>query len=132
MLVFVSSSPSLRAVGLSGERLSCCPYPCSCYQVELNEIESSNEEYPETRAFLALLGTLTELPLPANIGAGYRAPGFDPYLTFVRDSVFLKFDSRSYRNPSEKVSALSVLSVEELLNIICWSFALHLPPSGGL
>ena len=72
-------------------------------QVELEEIESQAEEYPLTRGFLSLLESLTNVPIPNTLGAGHRIPGFNPYLEFVRDCVFLKFDSRAYRNPDEKV-----------------------------
>ena len=75
-------------------------------QVELEEMESQAEEYPLTRAFLSLLDTLTEVPIPVTLGAGHRAPGFQPYLEFVRDLVFLRFDSRAYRHPEEKVGIL--------------------------
>jgi nuclear pore complex protein Nup205 len=39
--------------------------------------------------FLDLLNSLTDIPVPAGLGAGLRAPGFDPYLNFIRDDVFL-------------------------------------------
>lgn len=71
--------------------------------MELNEIESSCEEYPLTRAFCHLISTLVESALPVNLGAGLRAPGFQPYLDFLRDSVFLAFPTRAYRRPAEKV-----------------------------
>uniref|UniRef100_A0A8B9L6N0 Nucleoporin 205 n=1 Tax=Astyanax mexicanus TaxID=7994 RepID=A0A8B9L6N0_ASTMX len=71
-------------------------------EVELNEIESSCEEYPLTRAFCQLISTLVESSLPVNLGAGLRAPGFQPYLTFLRDAVFLPFPTRAYRRPAEK------------------------------
>uniref|UniRef100_A0A672LHB5 Nuclear pore complex protein Nup205-like n=1 Tax=Sinocyclocheilus grahami TaxID=75366 RepID=A0A672LHB5_SINGR len=71
-------------------------------EVELNEIESSCEEYPLTRAFCHLISTLVESALPVNLGAGLRAPGFQPYLDFLRDSVFLAFPTRAYRRPAEK------------------------------
>ena len=71
--------------------------------MELNEIEARNETYPETRGFLKLLSSLTDNPIPPSLGTGYRAPGFEPYLQFIRDSVFLKFQSRSYRDTNEKV-----------------------------
>jgi len=74
--------------------------------VELDEIESRNEEYPMIRGFLDFLNTLTDIPVPAGLGAGHRAPGFDPYLTFLRDCVFLKFSSRAYKNQEEKVCIL--------------------------
>ncbi|OWF55575.1 nuclear pore complex protein Nup205-like [Mizuhopecten yessoensis] len=83
-------------------------------QVELDEIESRNEEYPMIQGFLALIDTLTDIPVPAGLGAGLRAPGFDPYLLFLRDSVFLRFNSRAYKNPGEKweiaASVLNILS----------------------
>ena len=73
--------------------------------MELEEIESQAEEYPLTRAFLELLLVLIKVPLPPTLGAGHRVPGFHPYLAFVRDSVFLKFDSRAYQDRNEKVSS---------------------------
>lgn len=76
---------------------------CSGFQVELNEIESSCEEYPLTRGFCHLISTLVESSLPVNLGAGLRVPGFQPYLNFLRDSVFLAFPTRAYRRPAEKV-----------------------------
>eukprot|EP00057_Strongylocentrotus_purpuratus_P025366 XP_011679840.1 PREDICTED: nuclear pore complex protein Nup205 [Strongylocentrotus purpuratus] len=76
--------------------------PPSGILLELEEIESNNEEFPLTRGFLAMVDTLTEIPVPPMLGVGYRPPGFDPYLKFLRDSVFLKFRSRAYRNPAEK------------------------------
>uniref|UniRef100_A0AAQ4RH44 Nucleoporin 205 n=1 Tax=Gasterosteus aculeatus aculeatus TaxID=481459 RepID=A0AAQ4RH44_GASAC len=71
-------------------------------EVELNEIESSSEEYPLTRGFCHLISTLVESSLPVNLGAGLRVPGFQPYLSFLRDSVFLPFPTRAYRRPAEK------------------------------
>ncbi|CAI5664871.1 unnamed protein product [Oreochromis niloticus] len=81
-------------------------------EVELNEIESSCEEYPLTRSFCHLISTLVEGSLPVNLGAGLRVPGFQPYLNFLRDSVFLPFPTRAYRRPAEKWEvADSVLEV---------------------
>ncbi|XP_076125635.1 nuclear pore complex protein Nup205 [Alosa pseudoharengus] len=71
-------------------------------EVELNEIESGCEEYPMTRAFCQLISSLVECALPVNLGAGVRAPGFQPYLSFLRDAVFLRFPTRAYRRPAEK------------------------------
>ncbi|EEB19194.1 conserved hypothetical protein [Pediculus humanus corporis] len=71
-------------------------------KTELDEIESRNEEFPLTRALLHLLDVLTDVPVPRLLGAGCRTPGFDPYLHFIIDSVFLKFNNRSYKNPEEK------------------------------
>ncbi|XP_031788663.1 nuclear pore complex protein Nup205 isoform X2 [Nasonia vitripennis] len=71
-------------------------------QTELEEIESRNEEYPLTRAMLELLDVLTDFPIPRLLGVGQRNPGFDPYLNFIINTVFLRFNTRSYKNPSEK------------------------------
>lgn len=71
--------------------------------MELNEIESSCEEYPLTRGFCHLISTLVESSLPVNLGAGLRVPGLQPYLNFLRDTVFLPFPTRAYRRPAEKV-----------------------------
>ncbi|XP_021914767.1 nuclear pore complex protein Nup205 isoform X2 [Zootermopsis nevadensis] len=71
-------------------------------QTELEEIESRNEEFPLTRALLHLLDVLTDVPVPRLLGVGTRTPGFDPYLNFVINSVFLRFNTRSYKNSDEK------------------------------
>ncbi|XP_041111407.1 nuclear pore complex protein Nup205 isoform X1 [Polyodon spathula] len=71
-------------------------------EVELNEIESRCEEYPLTRSFCHLISTLVESSFPTNLGAGLRPPGFEPYLQFLRDSVFLPFPTRAYRRAEEK------------------------------
>ncbi|XP_034945477.1 nuclear pore complex protein Nup205 [Chelonus insularis] len=71
-------------------------------QTELEEIESRNEEYPLTRAMLELLDSLTDYPIPRLLGVGQRNPGFDPYLQFIINTVFLRFNTRSYKNPGEK------------------------------
>lgn len=69
---------------------------------ELEEIESRNETYPLTRAMLELLYTLSSVIVPKSLGAGPRKPGLDPYITFVVDTVFLKFYNRNYTDPREK------------------------------
>ena len=73
-------------------------------QLEVEEVESRNEEYPMLLAFLDLMMTLIDCPTPAKLGAGFRVPGFEPYLDFLRDSVLLKFASRAYKRPADKVN----------------------------
>lgn len=51
---------------------------------------------------LTLLDTLTNHDIPRTLGAGLRQPGFNPYWSFVVNSVFLKFNARAYKNPEEK------------------------------
>lgn len=69
---------------------------------ELEEIESRNETYPLTLAMLELLYTLSSVIVPKSLGAGPRKPGLDPYVTFIIDTVFLKFYNRNYKDPQEK------------------------------
>ena len=77
--------------------------------MELEEIESQLEDYRLTRSFLRLLDSVTDVHLPPSLGVGHRVPGFEPYLEFVRDSVLLRFDSRAYQDPMEKVKYRCVL-----------------------
>lgn len=87
-------------------------------QTELDEIESRMEEYPMTRGLLELLNVLTDSGIPRTLGAGPRKPGFDPYLTFIINSVFLKFYTRAYKNLEEKwhVAKLCLKLIEKFLN----------------
>ena len=69
---------------------------------ELEEIEARSQEYPETIAFLKLIEQLVSFTIPLSLGSSHRTPGFNPYLAFIRDSVFLKFDVRGYKNPTQQ------------------------------
>ena len=69
---------------------------------ELEEVETRMEEYPMTKSFLHLIDILTEGLIPNSLGAGTRTPGFEPYLNFIRDSIFLRFNTRAYKNVVEK------------------------------
>ena len=71
--------------------------------MELEEVEARNEDFSMTLGFLELMKVMTETPIPAALGAGYRAPGFEPYLNYLRDSIFLKFNTRAYKNPAQRV-----------------------------
>ena len=72
-------------------------------KVELEETEARNECYPQTRAFARLLNRLIDITIPSTLGAGYRVPGFSPYLEFLRDNVFMRFKERAYQDSAEKV-----------------------------
>eukprot|EP00041_Stephanoeca_diplocostata_P038492 m.1520393 g.1520393 ORF g.1520393 m.1520393 type:complete len:2076 (+) comp25227_c0_seq1:203-6430(+) len=66
------------------------------FQHEIEEIESSYEEYPLTRALLSLHRTI--LPhLPPLDASGYTSQ-----LRFFRDVVLLKYGGRAYKQPLEK------------------------------
>jgi nuclear pore complex protein Nup205 len=57
---------------------------------ELEEVETRAEEFPLTRAFLQLLDRLTDVEIPAGLGAGTRTPvGLLPYLNFVQVSIWV-------------------------------------------
>ncbi|XP_033102050.1 nuclear pore complex protein Nup205-like isoform X2 [Anneissia japonica] len=70
--------------------------------LDLEIVESRNEEFPLTIGFLEFMSCLVDIPIPDTLGSGLRAPGFDPYLEFLRDQVFLKFHTRAYRDTKEK------------------------------
>ena len=72
-------------------------------KLELEETEARNECYPQTRAFIRLLNRLIDITIPSTLGAGYRVPGFSPYLEFLRENVFMRFKDRAYQDSSEKV-----------------------------
>lgn len=86
-------------------------------QVELEEIECRNEEYPLTRSVLRLFNALTDKPIPNLLGASQRTPGFDPYLNFILNSILLRFNGRPYKNEQEKweVCELAMSIVSKLL-----------------
>lgn len=82
---------------------------------DIDEIETSNETFPETIAFTRLLSSLVQVPLnpedllsggsptiPDNLGSTYRQPGVIPYARFILDKIFVKALSRSYRVANEK------------------------------
>lgn len=71
--------------------------------MELEEVETRMEEYPVTQAMLSLLEALLNHPYPPALGSSTRQPGIEPYIQFVRDSVLLRCNSRSYKHESEKV-----------------------------
>lgn len=86
---------------------------------ELDEVESRDETYPMLRGFLRLVRTLLTHctpQVPDNLGLGVRPKsavlGFQPYLTFLVQHVFLKFLFRSYKSAHEKW-----LICTDLLNI---------------
>ncbi|KAK3769775.1 hypothetical protein RRG08_046880 [Elysia crispata] len=107
------------------------PQPNSI-KVELEEVESRNEEFPLTRGFLQLMSALTQFPVPLGLGAGTRAPGFDPYLDFVLNSVLLKYNTRAYKDRAEKwqvVSACLEILVKLLVDYQLNSEDLRVDPS---
>lgn len=92
-------------------------HPQPGMQMDLEEAESRAGFYPVTIAFLRLLDTLTNRPLPIIVGGPVFKSGFDPYMNYLRDSVFLKFLNRSYNRPEERwiVASLCLKVMEKVL-----------------
>lgn len=99
------------------------------FQHEIEEIESSYEEYPLTRALLSLHRTLIPYLPPLD------ASGYSSQLRFFRDVVLLKYGGRAYKQPLEKwLIVRDVLSVYvDLLDAYVprdTDFVHTLPPTG--
>lgn len=71
-------------------------------ETEIEQNERRNEEYPLSQAVLEMIYALVTTSEVNNLGSGVRRPGLEPYLKFVVEAVFLKFNSRSYKDPQEK------------------------------
>ncbi|KAG0265119.1 hypothetical protein DFQ27_000794 [Actinomortierella ambigua] len=82
--------------------------------MDIEEIETSNETYPETIAFVNLLSSLVQVPPTANEllstltsatakqVAGVKQGSIIPYVRFTLDVIFVKALSRPYRTSDEK------------------------------
>lgn len=76
-------------------------------KLELEEVESREETYPLLKGFLNFVKILvTQTIVPENLGIGLRPKnsilGFQPYLHFLVNHVYLKVLYRSYKNIQEK------------------------------
>ena len=70
---------------------------------QFNEVESRDETYPETLAFIRLVTKLLALCGPTRTGPATDAGCASAHVFhFVRDTVFLGLDRRSYRDAAEK------------------------------
>ncbi|KAJ3312648.1 hypothetical protein HDV04_002790 [Boothiomyces sp. JEL0838] len=72
---------------------------------DIKEIETSQQTYPETLAFLNLICNLVQCK-SANIyetlGEPERLGGIRPYLAFIIDEIFLKIDERPFSDGKER------------------------------
>ncbi|KAI8873385.1 hypothetical protein GQ42DRAFT_160585 [Ramicandelaber brevisporus] len=88
---------------------------------ELREVETPQQTYPMTRAFIELITSLIHLPpstplstypdpgvgvasssVPVELGADSRKPGLGPYIMFALENVLLQADARPYVDADEK------------------------------
>ncbi|KAK4319740.1 hypothetical protein Pmani_009395 [Petrolisthes manimaculis] len=97
--------------------------------VDIEEVECSREEFPLTRAVLKLLTTLVRAGIPPMIGAATRQPGFRPYLDMVRDRIFLRHQSRTYKDSGERWAVAH--SCLEVLHLLLTEQLHALPASGS-
>ena len=68
----------------------------------MNEIEARSGVYSYTESFMALLDNLCSVYLPLDLGYPKRIPGVEPYLAFLINDVFLRYQHRSYKHPAAK------------------------------
>lgn len=98
--------PTIQAYGVPG-------VPKSGIEAELDEIEAREESYSMLIGFLHLIKNLIKIPIPDNLGAGFRSKGiplgFQPYLQFLVNHVYLKVFQRSYKNPNDKWQIITLL-----------------------
>ncbi|XP_039266585.2 nuclear pore complex protein Nup205-like [Styela clava] len=71
-------------------------------EIELEEVESREEQYHMTCSFLKFLCTLTDASNIVSFTATSQSSGFEPYLRFSIELVFLKLMTRSYKSVEEK------------------------------
>ncbi|KAM7343656.1 nuclear pore complex protein Nup205 [Cochliomyia hominivorax] len=71
-------------------------------EVEIEQNECRLERYPLTEGILDLLYSLITTVIPKHLGNGPRKPGFEPYLHFIVNGIFLKFYNRTYKDQEEK------------------------------
>ena len=69
---------------------------------DIEEVESSSEEFPLSQAMVSLLMTLVNSGIPEQLNSSMRGHGFAPYLRLVEQQIFLPHDSRTYRKPEER------------------------------
>ncbi|KAF9529076.1 nucleoporin Nup186/Nup192/Nup205 [Crepidotus variabilis] len=108
---------NVRIVGSGGFNMSLAAG--KGVEVELEQVESTNQVYPATIPFLKLLKTLIHTPkqislqdramgneplntIPDNLGQPYRLPGISPFTSFVVDNVFANIPNREYSQPSDR------------------------------
>ncbi|XP_023291874.2 nuclear pore complex protein Nup205 [Lucilia cuprina] len=71
-------------------------------EVEIEQNECRLEKYPLSEGILDLLYSLITTVIPKHLGNGPRKPGFEPYLKFLINGIFLKFYNRTYKDAAEK------------------------------
>ncbi|KAJ3272871.1 hypothetical protein HDV01_005194 [Terramyces sp. JEL0728] len=72
---------------------------------DIKEIETIQQTYPETLAFLNLICNLVQCKSTSmyeTLGEPDRLPGIRPYIAFIIDEIFLKIDERPFADGKEK------------------------------
>ncbi|KAJ4458813.1 putative Nuclear pore complex protein [Paratrimastix pyriformis] len=76
---------------------------------DLDQAETRQESYPCTIAFVDMLRQLLGASFPSLLGLPYREPGPHPYVSFIRDHVYLEFDVLHFRYPGEQCALLGAV-----------------------
>jgi hypothetical protein len=92
---------------------------------QLEQVEAKTGCYHETLGFLCLLSVLIRTHGIPELGKGSRTPGFEPYLAFIRDDVFIKFDSRYYADDCKDHQWLMAQYVLEIIHAILSRYSPH-------
>ncbi|XP_076058270.1 nuclear pore complex protein Nup205 isoform X2 [Oratosquilla oratoria] len=93
---------AVEGVGLVPIQSTVAGYSSRGLEGDIEELECSHEEFPLTRAFLRLMLDLVCSGVPPMLGVSTRMPGLVPYLVFVRDKIFFRHDSRTYKDVKEQ------------------------------
>ncbi|KAA0187581.1 hypothetical protein HAZT_HAZT007786 [Hyalella azteca] len=110
VLAAFSMSPSvavtvwqcIEAAGLVPAMAGAPGYSNRGIRQDIEEVESSTEEFPLSRALVALLITLVSSGIPFQLATSSRGHSFSPYLQLVKDQIFIPHDSRTYRKAEER------------------------------
>ena len=69
---------------------------------DIEEVESSAEEFPLSQSFINLLIQLVESGVPGQLNTSARSQSFTSYISLVIQHIFIPHDSRTYRRAEEK------------------------------
>ncbi|KAF2368756.1 Nucleoporin Nup186/Nup192/Nup205 [Trinorchestia longiramus] len=100
--IAVSVWQCIEAAGLVPTTAGAPGYSNRGIRQDIEEVESSAEEFPLSRAFVSMLIELISSGIPSQLATSMRGHGFTPYLRIVRDQVFIPHDSRTYRRAEER------------------------------
>ena len=93
---------ALESAGVVPARDGTSGYTNRGIRQDIEEIESSYEEFPLSRAILKLWLYLVKAGIPVQLSKVAQGSSFRPYFDVVKEQIFLPHDSRSYKQGSER------------------------------